>query len=284
MTVMLFGASGQLGTSISALANARGVPVDAVPRTVDIADDDQVAAAIADARPDWIINAAAMTDVDGAHLNPRKAMDINGLAPGVIARAAEAIGARVIQISTEAVFDGERVEPYREDDSCDPVSVYGAAKLAGESLVRIYSPDSYVLRTSWLYSGVTGMNFPTRILAQLADPARPIAVVTDVIGNPTPTTVLAEAILAVMQDPPEPGTYHVCCREPASKHEWAVQIAESAGFDSDRIRRVTSADYPTVARRPTHVDLDCGKFLATGRYALPTWREAWLAVARTDPS
>ena len=119
------------------------------------------------------------------------------------------------------------------------------------------------------------MNFPTRLLQQLDDPERSISVVTDVVGNPTPTSVLADAVMALVSSPPAAGTYHVCCLEPASKHEWAVEIARSAGHDPARIRRVTSADYPTLALRPKHVDLDCSAFLATGLVELPTWREAW---------
>ena len=119
------------------------------------------------------------------------------------------------------------------------------------------------------------MNFPTRLLEQLDDPARAISVVTDVVGNPTTTRVLTESILAVMQSPPEPGIYHACCRGAASKYEWAVAIAESAGHDASRIQQVTSDQYPTVALRPKHVDLDCTKFLNTKLYELPTWQQAW---------
>lgn len=275
MKAVLFGARGQLGSSISLAAAGTGMDLVCPDRSVDIADAAAVQSMIDSVRPDWVINCAAMTDVDGAHVDPQRAFAVNALGPGNVARAAEGVGARMVQISTEAVFDGERATAYREEDACHPVSVYGVAKLAGELLVTTYSPGSYVLRTSWLYSGGTGMNFPTRLLQQLADPDRPIAVVTDVIGNPTPAPVLAEAVLALVASPPAPGTYHVCCLEPASKYEWAVEIAEGAGFDSARVSAVSSADYPTVARRPTHVDLDCGKFLATGLYALPSWRAAW---------
>lgn len=273
--ILLFGASGQLGRSILASGSSQ---ITAAPRSVDISDNESVLDCVRAVAPAWIVNAAAMTDVDGAHADPRRAFAVNALGPGNMARAAESMGARVVQISTEAVFDGERTTSYREDDACRPVSVYGAAKLAGESLVAMYSPESFVLRTSWLYSGRTGMNFPTRLLQQLDDPDRSISVVTDVVGNPTPTSVLADAVIALVSSPPQAGTYHVCCLEPASKHEWAVEIARSAGHDPARIRQVTSADYPTVALRPKHVDLDCGKFLATSVFELPTWREAWRRV------
>lgn len=270
--ILTFGASGQLGR---ALLSAGQAEVQAAPRSVDIADAQAVLECVRDVAPAWVVNAAAMTDVDGAHLDPERAMAVNALGPAHLARAAHDVGARLVHVSTEAVFDGESIQPYTEEDVCRPVSVYGAAKLAGEHLVSIYSPDSFVLRTSWLYSGATGTNFPTRILEQLGDPERTINVVTDIVGNPTPTGVLADAILAVVGRPPAPGTYHVCCRGAASKFDWAVEIAEVAGHDPGRIRPVTSAEYPTIAMRPKHVDLDCGKFTDTGLLRLPTWREAW---------
>ncbi len=282
MKALLFGAQGQLGTAIVAAARAGDLTLECAPRSVDISDERGVTGLIQASQPDWVINCAAMTNVDGAHENPQLAMNVNAIGPANIARAAKAVGARVIQISTEAVFDGERTEPYSETDVCRPVSVYGVTKLAGEMLVRVYAPDSFVLRTSWLYSGGTGVNFPTRILEQLAAHDGPVSVVTDVIGNPTPTGMLAGAVLAIIAKPPTSGTYHVCCREPASKYEWAVEIAEGAGHDAGRIAPVTSDRYATVALRPKHVDLDCSKFLATGLVSLPTWREAWWGVR--DPS
>jgi dTDP-4-dehydrorhamnose reductase len=268
-----------LGASIIDASVGRDIELIRAPRSVDISDGRLVSSYVREVAPDWIVNCAAMTDVDGAHLAPEKAMAVNGLGPANLARSSDDIGARLVQVSTEAVFDGELTVPYVEGDACRPVSVYGVSKLAGDLTVSVYSPDSYVIRTSWLYSGATGMNFPTRLLAQLDDADRPISVVTDLIGNPTPTPVLASAILAVLAAPPEPGTYHVCCREPASKYDWAVEIAERAGHDAARITPVTMADYPSVARRPTHVDLDCSKFLSTGLSPLPTWREAWRDIA-----
>lgn len=277
MTVLVFGAQGQLGTALRLSSSAREIQVVPAPRSIDIASPSDVSAFVATIAPAWIVNAAAMTDVDGAHRDPDVAFRVNALGPGNIAAAAAAVGARVIQISTEAVFNGEFRTPYREEDACAPVSAYGAAKLAGEHLVHIYCPDSFVLRTSWLYGQAPGANFPTRLLQQLADPDRSLSVVTDVVGNPTPTSVLAAAICALIQQPPVPGTYHVCCTGAASKYDWAVEIARSSGFDADRIVPVTSDAYPTVALRPKHVDLDVSRFLSTGIMPLPTWQEAWAA-------
>jgi len=271
--ILVFGASGQLGR---ALLSAAPSTASGAPRSVDVADSHGVFECVRNAAPDWVVNCAAMTDVDGAHVHPQQAFAVNALGPGNIARAAESAGARVVQISTEAVFRGADVA-YTEDDACLPVSVYGSSKLAGESLVSIYCPDSYVLRTSWLYSAETGSNFPTRLLEKLRASQGMASVVTDIVGNPTPAAVLARAILAVISRPPPGGTYHVCCRGATSKFEWAVAIATQAGFGPDRITPVTSKEYPTVARRPERVDLDCAKFLKTGLLGLPTWRDAWLS-------
>ncbi len=276
LKILLFGAGGQLGTAIvSACAATSGLEIIPAPRSIDIYDAAGVAQLIDTSAPDWVINCAAMTNVDGAHENPALAMGVNALGPANIARAAEMAGARVIQISTEAVFDGERTTAYNEDDACHPVAVYGISKLAGEMMVRLYNPSSFVLRTSWLYSSNSGVNFPTRLLQQLEAHDQPVSVVTDVVGNPTPSAVLAGAVLAVVGNPPEPGTYHACCLGAVTKFDWAVEIARSGGFDTSRIVPVTSADYPTVALRPKYVDLSCEKFMSTGVYALPRWKDAW---------
>ncbi|MDA9802775.1 dTDP-4-dehydrorhamnose reductase [bacterium] len=275
--LLVFGAHGQLGSEVLAQASAVQCDVVPVPRDLRLEDSKAVEAFVRECEPEWVLNAAALTDVDAAHLDPDRALRVNGLAPGILARAAHEVGARVIHISSEAVYDGSSEMPYVEVDACRPVSAYGVSKLTGDLLTLMYSPDSFVLRTSWLYSGQRGSNFPTRILEQLNDPGKKLSVVTDVVGNPTPSSLLVEAIAAILTFPPDPGLYHVCAVGPASKFDWAVEIATQAGFDPDRITPVSSDAYPTVAKRPKYVDLDCSKFLATGLVTLPTWQDAWIA-------
>jgi dTDP-4-dehydrorhamnose reductase len=286
MKILVFGATGQLGRSmnkvferlqgnVEARQQLKDVVLECVPRSVDISVASQVSDALRAAEPAWVVNAAAMTDVDGAHAAPSVAMNVNAMGVANLASASTEMGARLIHVSTEAVFDGERNKPYGEGDACMPVSTYGASKLAGEMFARIYAPDSFILRTSWLYSRSATVNFPTRLLDQLASHDRPVNVVTDVVGNPTPSNVLAEAILALVRSPIAAGTYHVCCIGEASKYEWAIEIARQAGFDVRRIEPADSSSYPTIAKRPKHVNLDCSKFLATGIADLPTWQEAW---------
>ena len=279
--IALFGAYGQLGSDFLVKTKDRGWDVRCAPRDLRIEHGQAVGDFIRACEPEWVLNAAAMTDVDAAHRDPDRALQVNGLGPGLLARAAHDVSARVIHISSEAVYDGSRQVPYVEGDACLPVSVYGGSKLTGDLLTLTYSPDSFVLRTSWLYSGQRGSNFPTRIVDQLTDPEKTLSVVTDIVGNPTPTAVLINAITAVLNNPPDPGLYHVCTVGSASKYDWAVEIATQAGFDPARITAVNSDAYPTVAQRPKHVDLDCTKFLDTGLLKLPTWREAWLTEIGT---
>ncbi len=245
------------------------------PRSLDLRDATSVAAFVIAERPDAVINAAAMTDVDGAHLDPERAMSVNALGPAAIARACEKVGARFLQVSTEAVFDGRRGVSYKETDACQPVSVYGVSKLAGEHLVRAYSPDAIVIRTSWLYSMDAEMNFPTRLLRQLQDPVSEVRVVTDIVGNPTPASLLADALLRIVDTPIPAGTYHVCCTGAASKYDWAEQIMVTAGIDLNRLQATTSDQYETVAQRPHHVDLDTSLFTNLGLLDIPDWRTAW---------
>lgn len=279
--IALFGAHGQLGSDFLLEAAKWGWDVCCPPRELRIEDGQAVQEFLRRSEPGWVLNAAAMTDVDAAHLDPDRALRVNGMGPGFLARAAYGVGARLIHISSEAVYDGSREVPYVEGDACLPVSVYGVSKLTGDLLALTFGPGSVVLRTSWLYSGRRGNNFPTRILDQLAEPGKQLSVVTDIVGNPTPTSLLIDAIAAILRRPPAPGLYHVCALGPASKYDWAVTIATQAGFDSSRITPVKSNAYPTVARRPKYVDLACSKFLHTGLVELPTWRDAWLAEIGT---
>ena len=215
-----------------------------------------------------------MTDVDGAHLRPQAAMAVNASGAANIARAASLFGSRLLHISSEAVFAGDSVRAYTEEDTCRPVSVYGISKLAGEQLTIALNPMTFVIRTSWLYSDRTGSNFPTRLLQQLHRHDEPVSVVDDLFGNPTPARILSTAIGRLMATPPQFGVYHVCCSGLASKYEWALEIAAKGGFDSGRIRPVESSIFPTPALRPLRVDLACDRFEEAGLMHLPTWQEA----------
>jgi dTDP-4-dehydrorhamnose reductase len=285
MRVIIIGGTGQLGKGLVshlkdpgtinfAETDIRGfTKVKVVPRGVDITDLGALRTAITDFQPDWIINAAANTRVDAAELAPFQAIATNAGGAANVALCARDVGAQLIYFSTESVFDGRSTVSYSESDVRNPLSIYSISKLAGEDLTRQICESSYVLRTSWLYGDSTTSNFPARLLANLSASEELVPVVTDLVGNPTPVTLLVDATLALMQSPPEVGTYHVCTTGSATKNEWARAIAQSLGFSQERIVPAKSSDFATAARRSKHVVLSCEKFLSTGLLALPQWED-----------
>jgi dTDP-4-dehydrorhamnose reductase len=294
MRVLILGGTGQLGKGfVSRLAGSgtvcfeeaasRGI-TDAriVPRNVDITDPRALREAVTDFQPDWIINAAAYTQVDAAELDPYQAISTNAGGAANVALCAKDVGAQLIYFSTESVFDGRSAVPYSESDVCKPLSVYSISKQAGEELTKEICESSYVLRTSWLYGDSTTANFPARLLANLSATEGPVPVVTDLVGNPTPVALLVEATLALMQSPPEAGLYHVCTGGSATKNDWARAIAESRGFSQGRIVPAKSSDFATSAQRSQHVVLSCKKFLSTNLMALPHWKDYYLRSGVTE--
>lgn len=289
MRVLILGATGQLGkefvrsltasgTNYSAEKSSPGVAVvKALPREVDIADLRALREAVTQYKPDWIINAAAYTQVDLAELDPYEAIATNSGGAANVALCAQDVGAKLIYFSTESVFDGRSTVPYLESDLRNPLSVYSISKLAGEELTGKICESSYVLRTSWLYGESTTANFPARLLANLSVSKGPVPVVTDLVGNPTPVALLVNATRALMQSPPETGMYHVCTGGSATKNEWAHAIAQSRGFSQERIIPAKSSDFFTSAQRSQHVVLSCEKFLSTGLLALPHWLDYYPA-------
>jgi len=285
MRVLVLGGTGQLGrgfvnqlTDSGAVSPTEGTfqgitDLRIVPRNVDITDPRALRVAFTDYQPDWIINAAAYTQVDAAELDPYQAIATNAGGAANVALCARDVGAWLIYFSTESVFDGRSAVPYTESDGRNPLSVYSISKHAGEELTREICESSYVLRTSWLYGDSTTANFPARLLANLSASEGPVPVVTDLVGNPTPVTLLVEATLELMQSPPEFGIYHVCTGGSATKNEWARAIAQSRGFLQERIVPAKSSDFLTSAQRPQNVVLSCDKFLSTGLMSLPHWRD-----------
>ena len=293
MRVLILGGTGQLGKGfVRCLVNSPTIgaaltkPWDLVearvlPRSVDIADLKALQGAVTAFHPDWIINAAAYTQVDASELDPYQAISTNSGGAANVAVCAQGVGARLIYFSTESVFDGRTTDAYTESDPRNPISVYSISKLAGEELTREICGSSYVLRTSWLYGESTTANFPARLLANLSSSADPVPVVTDLVGNPTPVALLVQATLALMQSPPEVGTYHVCTSGSATKNEWARAIAQSHGITQERIVPAKSGDFLTSARRSQHVVLSCEKFLSTGLLELPHWQSYYPSLEGT---
>ncbi|WP_156254840.1 dTDP-4-dehydrorhamnose reductase [Sandarakinorhabdus oryzae] len=256
MKVLITGGTGQLGRALIASAPA-GVTIVAPPRTqLDLADPASIAAVIAAEQPSHIINCAAHVAVDRAESEPELAMRLNGTAAGEIAAAAAACGARLVQISTDFVFDGEASRPWAPDAATNPLSVYGRTKLAGEQAVRAAHPAPLVLRTAWVY-GAHGNNFVRTMLRLMAE--RPeVRVIADQTGTPTHVTSLAAAIWQLRD---ASGTLHWTDAGTASWYDLAAAtqaIACRLGLldHAVPVLPIGTADYPVPARRPAYSVLD----------------------------
>jgi dTDP-4-dehydrorhamnose reductase len=293
MRVLVLGGTGQLGRGFVTCFNDRSgdnfggaraygiTDVNVLPRNVDVSDSRALRSHLVEYRPDWIINAAAYTQVDAAEQDPYPAITTNAGGAANVALVAKELEAKLIYFSTESVFDGRATFPYTETDVCNPLSVYSISKRAGEEFTQEICESSYVIRTSWLYGDSRTSNFPARLLSNLSASDGPVPVVSDLVGNPTPVTLLVQATLAIMQSPPDVGLYHVCSGGSATKNEWAQAIARSRGYSQRRIVPANSSDFPTPARRSQNVVLSCEKFLSTGLLPLPHWNSFYSSTETT---
>jgi dTDP-4-dehydrorhamnose reductase len=266
MRILITGADGQLGGALSRRAVGHSVVALELVH-LDICDPAETRRQITAARPDVIINAAAITDVDGCERDPDTAYDVNALGARNVALAASAVGAALVQVSTDYVFDGTKGVPYWEFDVPSPVNAYGASKLAGEELVRAVHNRVYIARTAWLY-GVGFRNFVTKILGKAARESE-LSVVDNEVGSPTFCDDLADAILALAATGVY-GTYHLTSEGECSRHEFARAILDGAGRPGYPLRPVDH--YPRMARPPAYAPL---RNFAAARLGvvLPAWRE-----------
>ncbi|HEX7290436.1 MAG TPA: dTDP-4-dehydrorhamnose reductase [Conexibacter sp.] len=272
MRLLVTGAGGMLGRDVVRAAREAGDEVVALARAeLDVTDADAVAAAVASARPDAVVNCAAWTDVDGAEADPAGAHAVNADALGHLARATAAAGARLVHVSTDYVFDGERAPDapaYVESDPTGPRSVYGASKLAGERAIAAVDGLSHaIVRSSWLF-GVGGGNFAATMLA-LAAERDEVTVVDDQIGCPTATAHLAPALLQLARTPDAHGVFHVAGAGRCSWRDFAVEIFRQADTGT-RALPCTTAEMPRPAPRPAFSALISERPQAP---VLPPWQE-----------
>jgi len=271
MRVLVTGAGGMLGQDVVRAAEAAGDEVFALARgDLDVTDERAVAAAISDERVDAVINCAAWTDVDGAESDPDGADAVNALGAENVANAAAHVGARLVHVSTDYVFDGDRSpdEPaYVESDMPAPRSVYGASKLAGEEAVAEVGGSYAIVRASWLF-GVGGRNFVATML-DLGAGRDEVTVVDDQIGCPTATAHLAPALVALAREPDAQGIFHVAGGGRCSWHELAVETFRQAGV-ACRVLPCTTAEMPRPAPRPPFSALASERDDAP---LLPPWQE-----------
>jgi dTDP-4-dehydrorhamnose reductase len=253
MRTLILGGAGMLGSAVLAAARERGWPALALSRQqADVRDEARLDYWMAAFRPQAVVNCAAFTRVDDCEAQGERAMAVNGEAVGGVARAAARGGARLLHVSTDYVFDGERrQQPYREDDATAPRSAYGRSKLLGEQLA-LAQGGSLVVRASWLF-GPGGPNFAAAIAGQIDRGAGPLRVVADQLGAPTYTPFLARALLDLALLPAT-GIVHYRNREPVSWYSFAAEIARwwPGPRGVVEVEPVTTAQYPRPAPRPAY--------------------------------
>ena len=282
MKILLLGKTGQVGGALTPLlrqlaGSAADEAVVTLGRAdVDLSDAAALAQAVQRVQPSLIVNAAAHTAVDRAETEPDIAFAINAMAPGVLAQQAAKLNALLVHYSTDYVFDGSQRTPYRESDPTHPLGVYGESKLAGEQAVQASGCRHLLLRTSWVYDS-TGRNFLTTML-RLAKQHGKLRVVGDQHGSPTSAAMIAEASLQLIrsmlnQPAMQGGLYHLTAQGQTTWHGFAQAIMHKAGLDIP-IEAITTADYPTPAKRPAYSVLDSSKLQREFNYRLPDWQQA----------
>jgi dTDP-4-dehydrorhamnose reductase len=280
---LVTGAAGQLGRVVTAEIAARGgtaLGVDVAEMPLD--QRAAIATVIGDSKPRRIVHCGAITNVDGCEQDPLAAYRINALATAWIAEAAAAVGAALVYVSTDFVFDGTSTVPYPVDATPKPLSVYGASKRLGEEAVLAHRrADFYVVRTSWVF-GPGGKNFPRAILDR-AKSGQPLKVVTDQIGRPTLTLDLAPALLDLLESSAPGGIYHAANEGQCSWHQFAVDIVRAAGLGNIVVGAQTAAEYAATmvaagkkppAPRPAWSVLDTTKLAAVRKKQLPDYVDA----------
>ena len=279
MKILLAGGSGQLAQELQPILLSWG-EVIAVDRTrVDLSQPESIRQAMAQIQPNLVVNAGAYTAVDKAENEPELASAVNGIAPGIFAEECEKLGASLIHFSTDYVFDGSRGSAYLETDITNPLGTYGKSKLAGEEAIRQAGNRHIIIRTAWVYGNGGKGNF-VKTMLRLGKEREEIRVVADQIGSPTWTGDLAAAVSQIIpQIKPEIfGTYQYTNSGVCSWYDFAIAIfeeAEKLGFPLkvQRVIPITTAEYPTPAKRPAFSVLSTVKISAIlGTYP-PHWRQ-----------
>lgn len=276
--ILVVGANGMLGRDMMTLIGdgARGVDID----EIDITSLESTTRILKTLKPKTVINCAAYTDVDGCETNVESAMQVNCEGVAHLAMASREIGARLVHISTDYVFDGGKGSPYAEDDAPCPLGVYGESKLAGE-MNAAFNPNHLIIRTQWLY-GLHGKNFVETML-RLAGEKDELSVVDDQIGSPTWTVDLSQAILALLKTDHR-GIYHAANAGFCSWNEFAQAIFEESDLKI-KLTGMTTEELNRPARRPLYSTLDCSKLLQDTGFLLQPWRAAlktYLSLRNTD--
>lgn len=269
--ILLTGGNGQLGTELRHLLDEKGLNyVSTDAQEMDITDEKATLAFIQELKPTVIYHCAAYTAVDKAE-DEGKELDekINVNGTENVAKAAKAVGAKFVYISTDYVFDGTKKEGvYKETDTPNPQNEYGRTKLLGEQAVKDLLDEYFIIRTSWVF-GKYGHNF-VYTMKRLAQTHPRLTVVDDQYGRPTWTRTLAEFMVYIIENNADYGIYHLSNENSCSWYEFAKEILKETDVE---VAPVTSAEYPQKAKRPQYSVLDLTKAKNTG-FVIPTWEEA----------
>lgn len=269
MTALITGGTGQLGSELRKLLNEKQVEYISVgSKELDITDGKAVNQFITELKPEVIYHCAAYTAVDAAEDEGKELNQlVNVHGTETVAKAAEIVGATLVYISTDYVFEGMNQGEYTETDQTNPQSEYGRAKLAGEQAVQKLVSKHYIVRTSWVF-GEFGKNF-VFTMQRLAETHPKLTVVADQVGRPTWTRTLAEFVYYLIEQKAEYGIYHLSNDDSCSWYEFAKEILKDKKLE---VAPVTSEEYPQKATRPKHSVMNLNKAKATG-FTIPTWKE-----------
>jgi dTDP-4-dehydrorhamnose reductase len=277
--ILLIGSSGQVGRELQQTLPSETL-VSVARDALDLSQPDRIRQLILEIHPHVIINAAAYTAVDKAETEIELAYAINAIAPAIMAEAANHIGAALIHISTDYVFNGRKGTFYQEEDDPNPLNVYGASKLAGEENIRQGCDRHLILRTSWVY-GVQGKSNFVKTMLRVGADRQEVRVVADQVGTPTSARSIADVITQLipsLETSEATGTYHFTQSGVASWYDFAVAIFEEARrlnfpLEVERVIPIATADYPTLAQRPLYSVLSTQKLSAWMATSFPHWRQ-----------
>uniref|UniRef100_UPI0040570031 dTDP-4-dehydrorhamnose reductase n=1 Tax=Acetatifactor sp. TaxID=1872090 RepID=UPI0040570031 len=271
MKVLVTGVKGQLGYDVVKELEKRGMEAVGVDiEEMDITDAASVDKVIKEASPDAVIHCAAYTAVDAAEDNEELCRKVNADGPRNIAKVCKELDIKMIQISTDYVFNGEGEKPWEPDDACEPQSVYGQTKYEGEQAVKEILEKYFIVRIAWVF-GVNGKNF-VKTMLNLAQTRDTLTVVNDQFGSPTYTYDLAKLLVDMVQSEAY-GTYHATNEGICSWYEFACAIFKEAGIEM-KVLPVSSAEYAAKAKRPCNSRMSKDKLEANGFDRLPTWQDA----------
>lgn len=271
MLVLVTGVSGQLGYDVVKELTTKGHEAVGVGRSeLDITDESAVSSYVQNLSPEAIIHCAAYTNVDAAETDQEGAYKVNALGTKYLAEAAKFVGAKMVYVSTDYVFDGAGTEPYEVNHPTKPLGVYGETKLVGEKFLQETLEKHFIVRTAWVY-GINGNNF-VKTMLKLGQDRKELGVVYDQVGSPTYTVDLAKFLVELI-DSEKYGVYHASNEGVCSWHEFAVEIFKQAGMEI-QVNPLTSDQFPRPAARPKYSVLSKKKIEEEGFTPLRDWKEA----------